>query len=162
MRHIQEFLLGQNNLIDLRNELSSNDHQQLYQHLTRCPVALQMFLDYNPEYWPFIPMRMKYAEEQNLSYMKSKRKVRKTNSIQMLLDNIPLPPFDYQFSKQQKNEQIQFFQYEHHQHLPNVRCDLCNATIIGIKLHFRLYFSSTRKCFNDISPIYSSTLCHTW
>ncbi|CAF5072714.1 unnamed protein product, partial [Rotaria magnacalcarata] len=29
---------------------------RLYEHSAHCPVALQLFLDRNPNYWCFIPM----------------------------------------------------------------------------------------------------------
>jgi hypothetical protein len=41
------------------------DGMLLYQHSTHCPWALQWFLDENPEYWPFIPKKLKYIEEFN-------------------------------------------------------------------------------------------------
>ena len=30
----------------------------LYQHSAHCSSAIQWFLDENPEYWPFIPVRI--------------------------------------------------------------------------------------------------------
>jgi hypothetical protein len=33
------------------------DNMALYQHSAHCPSALQWFLDENPEYWPFIPIK---------------------------------------------------------------------------------------------------------
>ena len=32
------------------------DRMRLYQHSVRCPVAMQLFLDANPQYWRFVPM----------------------------------------------------------------------------------------------------------
>ena len=33
------------------------DSMALYQHSAHCSSALQWFLDENPEYWPFIPIK---------------------------------------------------------------------------------------------------------
>lgn len=33
------------------------DNMTLYQHSAHCSSAMQWFLDENPEYWPFIPIK---------------------------------------------------------------------------------------------------------
>lgn len=40
------------------------DGMALYQHTARCPSAIQWFLDENPEYWPFIPIKDGHDSEQ--------------------------------------------------------------------------------------------------
>ena len=42
---------------------------RLYQHSARCPVGLRTFLDCNPSYWCFIPLRWHDAEHENLLSM---------------------------------------------------------------------------------------------
>lgn len=40
------------------------DSMTLYQHSTHCSFALKWFLDENPEYWPFIPMKIDDNQQQ--------------------------------------------------------------------------------------------------
>ncbi|CAF5146084.1 unnamed protein product, partial [Rotaria sp. Silwood1] len=66
-RIIYEFLIGQENILrDLprgkSKEVLAKDRMKLYQHSTQCPVAMQIFLDANPQYWRFVPMPLEEAE----------------------------------------------------------------------------------------------------
>jgi len=101
-----------------RNERTKKMH--LYQHSARCPVALRTFLDCNPSYWCFIPLRWHDAEHENLLYMRRTSDVDPvmTNIIRMgALDNrrvsrymncVPLPPAVYTFSYRQRQNDEYF------------------------------------------------------
>ena len=39
---------------------------RLYQHAARCSVALRKFLDFNPHYWPFIPLLWRDLQADNI------------------------------------------------------------------------------------------------
>jgi hypothetical protein len=41
----------------------ANNNLFLYQHSPRCTLALQRFLDKNPEYWCLVPMKQSEAKE---------------------------------------------------------------------------------------------------
>ncbi len=40
----------------------------LYKHSARYPAAIQLFLDFNPQYWSFIPMLEREAQNNNQFY----------------------------------------------------------------------------------------------
>lgn len=42
---------------------------RLYQHLAQCPVALRVFLDYNPIYWCFVPFLWEDALAESIAYL---------------------------------------------------------------------------------------------
>ena len=96
---------------------------RLYQHSARCPVGLRTFLDCNPSYWCFIPLRWHDAEHGNLLYMREASNVdpEMTNIIRIgaldnrrvshYMDYVPLPPAVYAFSYQQRQKQRVFFEH---------------------------------------------------
>ncbi|CAF1484015.1 unnamed protein product [Rotaria sordida] len=45
---------------------------RLYQHSARCPKALRLFLDYNPQYWCFIPLLVDEAGAENEAYVQER------------------------------------------------------------------------------------------
>ena len=68
--------------------------------------------------------------------------------INTYLRNIPLPPTGYGFSKQQADEQRQFFKNKKHQQLPNLPLDLYNASVIVVcKLIISFHIILFRFCF---------------
>ena len=100
---------------------------RLYLHAARCPIALRVFLDNNPDYWCFIPLLRHEAETQNLTYFRERNISRRhvvdvdtasiiavTNTghrrVAFWLDRIPLPPAAYAFSYEQRHQQRAFFQ----------------------------------------------------
>lgn len=84
----------------------------LYQHLTECPFALQMFLNYHPEYWCLIPMKSIDADIDNQLHvlrttvqLPMNRTIRNLD-IYTLIQNIPKPPIGYNFSHRQMKQQF--------------------------------------------------------
>ncbi len=51
MRLMHEFLLNGKQPVSLGSE----EQWHLYGHLLQCSSAIQLFLDHNPRYWPFVP-----------------------------------------------------------------------------------------------------------
>ncbi|CAF4318006.1 unnamed protein product, partial [Rotaria sordida] len=45
---------------------------RLYQHSARCPIALRLFLDCNPNYWCFIPLLVDEAAAENKAYVQER------------------------------------------------------------------------------------------
>ena len=43
-----------------------------YQHASRCPIALRLFLDANPDYWCFIPLLWHNAQVENIAYLQER------------------------------------------------------------------------------------------
>lgn len=77
---------------------------RLYEHLTHCRKALQLFLEHNPNYWCFIPMKMSDAQFDDLSYAAV------STDESDFISHVPKPPQGYLFSKRQRAEQYEFFQ----------------------------------------------------
>jgi hypothetical protein len=111
----------------------------LYRHSTRCPWAIQMFLDENPRYWRFIPMTNAEASETAQTMGASSRDldstadVRDDAMVQRFIANLPLPPAKYQFSARQYHHQYAFFQLKRDLTMPNLHLDLYNAKIIAVR-----------------------------
>jgi hypothetical protein len=122
----------------------------LYQHLARCPVALQLFLDVNPDFWCLVPIKSNEVAlpihanisittqiipspttiESTLVYNKRLNALAK-----YLMEGIPKPPFGYVFSEQQVNEQLNFFRNKKDQLKSSTlkkNIDLFNAIIVTI------------------------------
>lgn len=124
---------------------------RLYQHSARCPVALRTFLDCNPNYWSFIPLKRDQAEEENRRYSRNPgtrlTTVTATNTTSDLdalirqlandyFDRIPIPPVRYEFSYQQQVEQKQFldeFVSLPQNQLPYSPIDLYRYSIIALR-----------------------------
>lgn len=94
---------------------------RLYQHSARCHVALQSFLECNPMYYCFIPqlwndsmmtnfdcMGEPLARDSELSYL-VERGVVEHPQLAEYLQRVPLPPVQYMFSYQQRQQQRFFF-----------------------------------------------------
>ncbi|CAF4396489.1 unnamed protein product, partial [Rotaria sordida] len=45
---------------------------RLYQHSARCPIALRLFLECNPNYWCFIPLLVDEAAVENKAYVQER------------------------------------------------------------------------------------------
>ncbi|CAF2264907.1 unnamed protein product [Rotaria magnacalcarata] len=109
---------------------------RLYQHLTHCSKALQLFLEDNPEYGCFIPMRMNEAQFDDLSYATLTQVDNQTQNsmkIDAYLTRVPKPPVDFSFSKRQQNEQRHFFQkFNCKQHFSYSTLDFYHATIVAV------------------------------
>ncbi len=130
----------------------------LYQHSTRCSIAMQMFLNCYPHYWIFVPMLTHIAQQNNLNYRQSEPTTTRTtvtshpdHEIQSYQRDIPLPPYGYEFSQQQYHAQVQFFKEKKNQQLPNLPLDLYNASIIVVCKYIKFY---TKQIYIDIVVIF--------
>ena len=102
----------------------------LYQHLCRCSVAMQYFLDENPDYWLFIPKRMTDNEEQQQE--REITFIDDHHPYQFAMD-VPIPTNrNYHFNVQQKLDIENFFQQKKYLQSPNNQFDLYEAQIIAV------------------------------
>lgn len=112
---------------------------RLYQHSVRCPVAMQIFLDANPQYWRFIPMTLEESEsplQQNIQRPILSDELdwnlrSKEDSI-ACIEAVPRPPTGFTFSNRQILLQTQYFHKKRDKNLPNLDIDLYNATIVAV------------------------------
>lgn len=121
----------------------------LYKHSARCPHAIQMFLDCNPQYWPLIPMSIHEAQQENqfyhedhfpntvphdpISHVVTSNMTRSDHDTAYCMTALPPFPSDqYTFSLRQCVAQFQFFQTKQDYHMPNADLDLYDATIIAV------------------------------
>lgn len=112
---------------------------KLYQHSTHCSVAMQIFLDANPQYWRFVPMSIEEAqrsEQQSIphTYLSDQSDVnlRSKDDCFMYVEAVPKPPLGYTFSNRQILLQTQYFHKKRDQTLPNPQIDLYDATIVAV------------------------------
>ncbi|CAF3477230.1 unnamed protein product [Rotaria socialis] len=143
-RIIHEFLLGEANIVrDLTrgksNEISTKDHMKLYQHSARCHVAMQIFLDANPQYWRFIPMTFEESEtleQRSIHGLGLPEELdwtlRSREDCKLYVASVPKPPPDYRFSNRQQALQLSYFYKKRDKILPNQSIDLYNATIVAV------------------------------
>ena len=104
----------------------------LYQHLCRCSVAMQYFLDENPDYWLFIPQRMTDNEEQEQERDITSNDDDDHHRYQYAND-LPTPSNrNYHFTIQQKLDIEKFFQQKKYLHSPNNHFDLYEASIVAV------------------------------
>ena len=118
---------------------------KLYQHSVRCPVAMQIFLDANPQYWRFVPMTLEEAqrpEQQTIQagiladeldwHLRTKEECIK------YVQSVPRAPNGYTFSNRQILLQSQYFHKKRDKDLPNQDIDLYNATIVAVRKSYFL------------------------
>ena len=115
------------------------DRMKLYQHSVRCPVAMQIFLDANPQYWRFIPMSLSESERPEQCKIESavfsdelNWNLRSKEDCRICLEAVPKPPTGYTFSNRQLVLQTQYFHKKQDKQLPNVNIDLYHATIVAL------------------------------
>ena len=128
----------------------------LYKHSARCPIAVQMFLNCNPQYWSLVPMLKTEAEQDNqyfhslpdsipedpTSHFISSPDVRSDHEAGTAMNDLPPFPSDqYTFSNRQCMEQFQFFKTKQDLYKPNAHLDLYQATIIVLRM-FQLIFNT--------------------
>ena len=127
---------------------------RLYQHSPRCAMVLQMFLNCYPQYWIFVPMTSSLAQQDNVNYRPggnsmatttnwrptTRQATRNDNEIQLCLKNILIPPANYEFSKRQQDQQVDFFRYKKDQQLPDQSFYLYDASVIVICKSFTFSF----------------------
>ncbi|CAF1261203.1 unnamed protein product [Rotaria sp. Silwood1] len=98
---------------------------KLYQHSTQCPMAIQWFLDENPDYWPFIPTKLTPMQVQ------TKEEIEDT-ALFTYANDVPPPPPNYIFTYEQKLAIDRFFHEKKYLNSPNDRLDLYHAAIIAV------------------------------
>lgn len=112
---------------------------RLYQHSVRCPVAMQLFLDANPQYWRFVPMPLEESEMPEQKFVQPYIRpdeiswnIRAKEDYQRCVENVPKPPRDYIFSKRQIALQTEYFHKMRDKNLPDPNIDLYDATIVAV------------------------------
>lgn len=140
---MHEFLLGEENITrNLLNEKRTNerlrkDRMRLYQHSARCPFAMQIFLDANPQYWRFIPMSIKESEQVEQQTIPQNSvldmQVRTREECSLYVQSVPKPPSGFTFSNRQILLQTKYFQQKRDLNLPNSDIDLYNASVAAVR-----------------------------
>lgn len=117
----------------------ANDKMWLYQHSPCCSVALQLFLDYNPDYWCFVPMKLVEVNMVNVTDRHSSpcrtnetSWTRTDEQVHSLVENVPKPPLGFDFSIYQRQQQTHFFKWVKDRIVPPENVDLYNADIVAI------------------------------
>ena len=112
---------------------------KLYQHSVRCPKAMQIFLDANPQYWRFIPMTVAEAQrsdEHHVAPLVFPQPLgvnqRSQEQCQHCLDALPSPPTGFEFSKQQIFQQTQYFHLKQDRTSPSEDLDLYQTSVVAV------------------------------
>ena len=110
----------------------------LYQHSPRCSAALQIFLDYNPQYWCFVPMKQIDANADNARpgdalTTASTLYVRTDEQANALVKNVPPPSTGFDFSADQRQTQRHFFKLLIDRVVPRDDVNLFNADIVAVR-----------------------------
>jgi len=131
----------------INNRDLTKDGMLLYRHSARCSIAMQWFLNCNPDYyWCFVPMTKEQAEIENKFYVLplsiptdptspviTGRYRRSDLAAGTFMTNLPpLPSNYYTFSTRQCAEQFQIFKNERNLLMPNNNLDLYNAAIVAV------------------------------
>jgi hypothetical protein len=108
-------------------------------------MAMQIFLDANPQYWRFVPMSIEQAqrpEQESIpnSYLSETldSNLRSKQDCSVYVEAVPKPPHGFIFSTRQQLLQTKYFHYKQDQILPNLEIDLYDASIIAICKFFSL------------------------
>ncbi|CAF1444491.1 unnamed protein product [Adineta steineri] len=162
-RIIHEFLIGEKNVELARGgepkdvETLVKDGMRLYKHAARCPLTIQMFLNFNPTYSCFIPIPInKIAEENqkcslpsslifhNFDYpiviaskdQRERRETHETHSdhtVHRCMRNLPPVPLGYGFSRSQRLEQFQYFKVKENMiRRQDLTVNLFNVGIVAV------------------------------
>ncbi|CAF1361912.1 unnamed protein product [Rotaria sp. Silwood1] len=117
---------------------SNKENMLLYQHPKQCSATMQAFLDGNPHFWPFVPMKNEVVDTDNVRYERMRlttttiSNIYQDENIKKYLNDLPNPPEGYRFSKRQIEKQIHFFR----KNFPGTKLfdkvPLYNATIIAV------------------------------
>ncbi len=122
----------------------------LYQHSPRCSVALQLFLDVNPDYWCFVPMKLMEVNIANATTVQRSSsphrhqtttndgttlQTRIDEQVRLLVENIPKPPLGFAFSIHQLQQQAHFFKWLKDCIVPRDNVDVYNADIVAICMY---------------------------
>ena len=129
------------------------DGMLLYRHSARCSVAMQWFLDCNPQYWSFVPITKEEARVDNEIYVRPSAIPTDPTSSEItrprtrsdleagtcLTDLPPIPSDDYTFSTRQCAEQFEILKNEQNRLLANNDLDLYNGTIVAVCKWFSFF-----------------------
>jgi hypothetical protein len=126
----------------------ANDTLWLYQHSMRCSTALQLFLDENPDYWCFVPVRSIGVNLVNTPIQRSQSRrasseasaytiaqsvrPRDDEEVKFLVVNVPKPPVGFIFPTNQRQQQDEFFKLSKDRIVPRDLPDLYNADIVAV------------------------------
>ena len=141
----------------LSNRSIRKDRMSLYKHAARCPWTIQLFLQYNPSYWRFIPVTINEAMQHDRNYVLPKhlilhdnvnptsigsrnrydiQKTQNTRSdeqVRTCMRQIPPLPTGYTFSIRQRIEQFQYFKNLSDTKVKlNGSIDLFNVAVIAV------------------------------
>jgi hypothetical protein len=115
---------------------------RLFQHLTQCSTAIQMFLNCMNNYQCLLPLTSTDANIDDIQWTKTERllardvtsmNTRSDDQTYSILKNLPIPPGGYRFSLRQQQEQWLFFK-EYHDQLPVSLClDIFDMNIIALR-----------------------------
>jgi hypothetical protein len=156
---MREFIIGPTTTNSILQGIKSeearrNDRMWLYQHTARCPVAVQLFLDANPDFWCLVPMTKEEAAARvNTTIPPSYRRapIRSTESrseadAKYLSESVPHPPPSFAFTDRQKHGQVRFFRELKDQVASptlDTNVNLYNAAIVAVcKYLYRYHLSS--------------------
>lgn len=114
---------------------------RLFQHLTQCPVAIQLFLNCMTAYGCLVPMALAEAAVDELEWSSTdpprardvaSNKTRSDDETRSILKQLKAPPTGYRFSLRQQQEQRTFFKH-YGEHLPvDHDLDLFDMDIIAL------------------------------
>jgi hypothetical protein len=120
----------------------TNDKKWLYQHSLHCSFALQLFLEQNPSYWCFIPMKSVDVSKANenrhrvspipISEMSASSWNYNDTDVHLLVKNVTKPPTGFDFSISQREQQTDFFKAGQHYTVSSNNIDLYDADIVAI------------------------------
>lgn len=148
-RILHEFLLGPVTMSRIQQGIKSaearkNDRSWFYQHLARCPKAIQIFLDANPDYWCLVPMleqEVQMDPDQHASIPSRRRLLLRSMQPRIeaeakyYMEGVSDPPESFVFTEQQRSEQLHFFSQEKERlQSPEIRnhVHLFRATIVAV------------------------------
>ena len=135
-RLIHEALIGEKNyelLYDVKTvEMRKKDRMRLYRHPMRCPQAIQLFLDYHPHYWRFVPQTVTDAHREDHRPATPINNSRGNETSQRFVDALPKPPVGYEFSKLQIEKQHEFFRLKLHKERVSYNRHIYGATLIAV------------------------------
>lgn len=135
---IHEFLIGERHRkraqgIQQSHEMASKNRMRLYQHAFRCSSTIRLFLNTNPQYWPFIPMLEEDAKRQDQHYLTRTTTIGDRDPlIELRLTYVPKPPEGYRFSRRQLIKQYHYFSMKLEEKSPNDRLDVYQAKMIAL------------------------------
>ncbi|CAF2056892.1 unnamed protein product [Rotaria magnacalcarata] len=180
---IRKLLFGKENFktIPLNKELASiisnKGTMQLYQHTSQCSKAIQLLLDENPTYWPFVPKTTIEVNQDDAHYHRmhatttDKSRFNQNESTTRFLNNIPVPPHGFKFSQRQIEQQIQFFQTNKLLEPFHDQVNIYNGTIIAVlppnttdlfrRMVHSLFVTHTEAKLNTLGHLFSLPQYHT-